>query len=408
MSLRPLRVLFVTTTYPLKKGDNIPGFVADLARTLVANHPVQIKVIAPHHAGATLNETVDGVSIERFQYAANPDEQCVAYGSGIPDNLRIHPHARKQLPRFLWAMGRAVRRNIGEYDLIHAHWIEPAFVAMLANVFRKKKPIITSVHSLKPKSSLLHARTLAKSDRVLFNSQFTKSQATAFGYRCKSEVVYQGFDPNVFFSPVRDGAENRFRAVLKIPDDGKVIVSLARMIEVKGLHVLAAAADEILTTHIGTHLVFAGDGPDRPRIERIAKASAHANRIHFTGALPRHDVARLLRESDLFINPGIIDSTGRAEGFGITTIEALATGLPVIGSNVGGIPETIADGINGLIIEPNDPASIVAAVNRILTNPELYQSMSVEARRLAVEKFAWPNLASRVYSIYQQVESERS
>src|SRR5213082_3511168 len=126
----PLRVLFVTTTYPLQPGDSIPSFVADLAQALVRDQGVAVRVIAPHHHGAAKREVVNGVEIERFGYALDPARQCVAYGGGIPDNLKNFPRAKWQLPTFFAAMTAAVRRHAKWADMIHAHWVEPAFLSM--------------------------------------------------------------------------------------------------------------------------------------------------------------------------------------------------------------------------------------------------------------------------------------
>src|SRR5436309_2116214 len=107
-----LRVLIVTTTYPLQSGDAIPAFVADLAQNLVKRHDVEVKVIAPHHPGAPKNENSNGVQIERFQYCLNPSRQCLAYGNGIPDNVRNFPRAKWQIPSLFAAMVSAVHRNL--------------------------------------------------------------------------------------------------------------------------------------------------------------------------------------------------------------------------------------------------------------------------------------------------------
>src|SRR4051794_17181587 len=106
-----LRALFVTTTYPLQPGDSIPSFVADLAEALVRDHDIAVRVIAPHHPGAPKRETINGVEIERFQYALNEASQCIAYGGGIPDNLKNIPRAKWQLPAFFAAIAAAVWRN---------------------------------------------------------------------------------------------------------------------------------------------------------------------------------------------------------------------------------------------------------------------------------------------------------
>jgi glycosyltransferase involved in cell wall biosynthesis len=396
----PLRVLFVTTTYPLTPGDSIPSFVADLAQALVRDHAIEVRVIAPHHAGAARRETVHGVEIRRFRYALNPKRQCVAYGGGIPDNLKNFPRAKWQLPGFFAAMAAAVWRNAGWADLIHAHWVEPAFLARLGN--RAKRPMVVSIHSLKPRASRLARSTLARADRVLFNSQYTMSQAREKGYfPCNGQVVYQGYDDRLFGPPKSDHAE--LRATLNVPAGATLIVALGRMIEVKGLHIVVEAADRILAGRPDAHLVIAGDGPMRPEIQRRVEATQSRGRIHLPGALPRADVARLLAGADVFVNPGIVDSGGRAEGLGITTIEAMASGLACVGSAVGGIPETIIDGVTGLLVPPGDAESLAVAVNKLLDEPEARNRMSRAARNSARERFTWPVLAGSVAAVYREL-----
>jgi phosphatidylinositol alpha-1,6-mannosyltransferase len=393
---RAMRVLFVTTTYPLVPGDSIPSFVADLAEALVREHGVSVRVIAPHHAGAAKREIVNGVEIERFQYALDPRKQCVAYGGGIPDNLRNLPRAKWQLPGFFAGMAAAVWRNAGCADLIHAHWVEPAFLAMTANWARR--PLVVSIHSLKPRASRLTRFILSRADRVLFNSRYTLAQAREKGYfPCRAQVVYQGFDDRLFGQLPRSGESRR---MLNVPQDAIPIVALGRMIEVKGLHILASVADDLLATRPNAHLVIAGDGPMRPQIQDLVSRAACRDRIHLPGALPRARVAQLLADAELFVNPGIVDSTGRAEGLGITTIEAMASGLPCVGSRVGGIAETIVNGVTGFLVPPGDRSELVRAIGRLIDDAELRTQMGAAAKRAAGERFTWPVLAKQVVQVY--------
>jgi glycosyltransferase involved in cell wall biosynthesis len=395
----PLRVLFVTTTYPLKKGDAIPGFVADLASHLIRDGSIEVTVLAPHHPGAALTETVDGVHIERFPYALDPTRQCLAYGNGIPDNVRNNPRAKLQIPAFLVSMFKAISRHLPTTDLIHAHWVEPALIASLANV-PFNRPLVVTVHSLKPKRSRLHAKTLAAADRVLFNSAYTLSQAAAKGYTCRGEVVYQGYDESLFGTLPNAGV---VRDMLNIPRDAQVITAIGRMIEVKGLHILAQATDAILASRPNAHIVIAGDGPERLQLDAILSRAAHHKRVHLPGSVGRQQVAQLLAESDLFVNPGIIDRTGRAEGLGITTIEAMASGLPVVGSHVGGIVETIFDDLTGYLVPPGDVGALAGAVGRLLDDPALRRRMGAAGRAIAQKQFAWPTLAAQVAAIYRAI-----
>ena len=413
-----IRVLFVTTCYPLKPGDSIPGFVADLAQALVqSGRGIQVRVITPHHAGAAHRETVNGVEIERFQYALDAGKQCLAVGGGIPDNLRTYPRAKWQIPGFLASMTRAIHRNLGWADLIHAHWVEPAFMAVTANVLRRR-PLIVTVHSLKPKRSRLHAFTLRRADRVLFNSQYTMSQAQRSGYGCDGQVIYQGFDNATFGANTpghsagsasdQSAAPDAFpmRRRLGIPAGVPLVAAVGRLIEVKGLHVLTQAADQILASRPNAHIAIAGYGPLRQQIEQIIARSATKDRVHLAGTLDRREVAQFLAESDLFVNPGVVDARGRAEGLGITTLEAMASGLPVVGSRVGGIPETIFDGITGLLIPPNDVQALARAIGTLLDDPQLRSRLGDEGRRTVRERFGWPRLAAQVAEVYLQVLAE--
>src|SRR3954470_447136 len=109
----------------------------------------------------------------------------------------------------------------------------------------------------------------------------------------------------------------------------------------------------------------------RGAIERLIGLCETRDSIHLTGALPRVRVAQLLADADVFVNPGIIDSTGRAEGLGITTIEAMASSLPCVGSRVGGITETITDGETGFLVPPGDVDDLTRAVGQLADDADL-------------------------------------
>ena len=156
---------------------------------------------------------------------------------------------------------------------------------------------------------------------------------------------------------------------------------------------------EVMAARSNARIVFAGDGPNRPQVQAIIESSQHRSRVHFTGALWRQQIAQLLAESDLFVNPGVVDRNGRAEGLGITTIEAMACGLPVVGSRAGGIVETIEDGITGRLVPPGDAAALAAAVGDLLDDAELRRRMGRAGQIIAREKFTWPILAAQVMRV---------
>ncbi len=397
---RRLRVLVVATTYPRSADDHLPRFVADLCEHLVADHGLQATVVAPHAPGLRRRETIRGVAVERFRYAFDAERQCIAYGPGVMDNLRNLPAARRQLPGFVAAMTGAVMRRLPEHDLIHAHWIQPAVISMLANVWHRR-PLVLTAHRLTGRGRLQRF-AVAHADHVLFNSRYTLGQATEQGCRFHGEVAYQGFDASTFGHGHRDGT---MRRRLGISEQDLVVVAVARMVRFKGFHVLLEAAGAILGDRPGSHLVLVGDGPEKAELERLATDSAHSRRIHFPGPLERTDVAQLLTDSDLFVNPGILTPDGRVETLGVATIEAAACGLPAVGSRVGGIPETIEHDVTGLLVEPGDAAALARAVGDLLDDPRRRSTMGQAARERAWDLFTWQALAHKVVDVYHQLLS---
>jgi phosphatidylinositol alpha-1,6-mannosyltransferase len=396
---RRLRVCIVTTTYPRYEGDSVPRFVADLADHLVADHQIDVKVIAPHEGGLARRELLRGVPVERFVYALNPERQCIAYGGGIPDNLRRIRRAKLQVPAFCASMGWAVFKAARTSDVIHAQWVEPALVASVANALHRK-PLVLTVHSLPPKMNTLHRYVFRRVDRVIFNSHFTMQLAMSHGVRCRAEVVYQGYDNESFGATARTGS---MRARLDIPPTATLISTVGRMIQRKGMHVLVEAAPAIMATRPDVHLALAGDGPCSADVAALAAASPHRERIHMTGALSREEVAQLLADSDLFVNPAIIDDAGLTEPLGIVSMEAMASGLSCVGSRVGGLPETIEDGVTGILVEPAKADALAEAVGRLLDDPDLRTSMGRAGQRRASELFTWKAHAKRVAEIYREL-----
>lgn len=395
----PLRVLVVTTTYPRHAHDTTPRFVADLCEHLVADHGLRVTVVAPHAPGIARRETLRGVEVERFRYALRADRQSIAYGAGVRDNLRDLAAARRQLPGFLGALVAATARRLGDHDLVHAHWAQPGALVQLANLVHRR-PTVLTLHRLNVPCSRIERFALARTDRVLFNSRFTLEQARRQGCRFAGEVAYQGFDQEVFGEDVERGV---MRRRLSIPSGAPLVVAVARMVRFKGFHVLLEAADTFLEQEPGTHLVLAGDGPERAMLEERAKGSAHAARIHFPGPLERADVAHLLADADLFVNPGIDRPDGFVETLGIATLEAAAMGVPAVGTRVGGIPETIDPEHTGLLVDPEDPGQLAHAITALLAQPERLRAYSQAAREWAHQHFTWRALARQVVGVYRDL-----
>jgi glycosyltransferase involved in cell wall biosynthesis len=200
-------------------------------------------------------------------------------------------------------------------------------------------------------------------------------------------VVANGVDLNLFHpgpAPRSTGGPIRCLAV-------------ARLIERKGLGDLIRAF--ALLERGRFRLEIAGAGADEQVLRNLAAQHGMTDEIRFLGSLGREAVAQRYREADLFTLPST------AEAFGNVFAEALASGLPIVGSSVGGIPELVEHGSNGLLVPPGDPAALARAIRYLADDPELRATMSARNRGKAEATLEWPNATQRYLAIYEAVQS---
>jgi glycosyltransferase involved in cell wall biosynthesis len=162
--------------------------------------------------------------------------------------------------------------------------------------------------------------------------------------------------------PRADGVERR-------PPDRPTLAFAGRMMAAKALD----DALEALAATEGVRLVLAGDGDERPALERRAAALGLGDRVEFVGAQPRDRVLALFASADASL------LSSRWENFPHTIVEALAVGTPVISTTVGGVPEVVHDGVNGLLVPPGDPAALAAAIRRFYDEPGLRERLTANA-----------------------------
>ncbi len=126
--------------------------------------------------------------------------------------------------------------------------------------------------------------------------------------------------------------------------------------------------------------LIVGEGPDRAALEAEIRRLGIGDRVRLVGE--RRDVPELLAGADLFVLPSA------SEGMPVSVLEAMAAGLPVVGSRVGGVPELVVDGETGLLVEPGDPEALAAAIGRLVADPELRRQLGDAGRERAQRRFA--------------------
>lgn len=288
-------------------------------------------------------------------------------------------------------------------DIIHVHYAIPhAISGLLAKQILGKDAapkLITTLHGtditlvgLDPAFKAVTKFSMESSDALTTVSEYSRKKTyESFGIKKPIEIIPNFVDTEKF-RPDHDGCDRSEFA----SNDEKIIVHMSNYRPVKNTHDVVRIF-EIVNKEIPSRLVLVGDGPDVPNILSLAASMGLKERVIFLGG--QDSVESVLCKADLFLLPSA------SEAFGLAALEALACGVPVVGSIVGGLPELVIDGENGYLETIGDFEAMAKKSIRILTDDELKQKMSESARKLAVEKYETKNIIKQYYSFYEKVLS---
>jgi glycosyltransferase involved in cell wall biosynthesis len=347
-----LRVLFLTTSYPTPERPASGVFVLEHARAA-----------APHADIAVLHlDRSRGFGVERVENAEFPTWRARYPERPLPVTLAAHLGAA--------AVGvRAVRRSGFDPELVHAHF----FLAGVPAVLLGRPVVVTEQWSVfLPEDPLRLTPILRRAARFVYErAELVLPASAALCRGIEAEGLHGNFRvlPNVvdteLFHPDGPRAGGRPR-----------LIAVGLLYEAKGYEFLLEAVARIPRD---LQLDIVGDGPLRPELEARARRLGLDKRVSFRGLRPKPEVAALLREADAFV------LTSRYDNNPCALIEALASGLPVVATAVGGVPELV-DERNGLLARPQDPASIAARIEELLDRLESYDRD--EIARVARSRFA--------------------
>ncbi len=287
-----------------------------------------------------------------------------------------------------------------QLDLLHVHYAIPhatsAWIArqMLVDGGKRDIPVVTTLHgtdiTIVGQDRSFHAITkfsIERSTRISSVSRFLREETIyTFGCAgCEVEVIHNFIDPEIY-------DRSKHEPVLRERvGDRKILMHISNFRPVKRVRdvvrVFAKVHAEVPAT-----LVMIGDGPDRSEAEEEARSLGVATDVQFLGRIEA--VAPLLAAADLFLLPS------DRESFGLSALEALASGVPVVGSRAGGLPEVVRDGETGSLREVGDVEGMAADALRILTVPEHHRAMSERAAADARERFAQDRIVPQYEALY--------
>jgi phosphatidylinositol alpha-1,6-mannosyltransferase len=225
-------------------------------------------------------------------------------------------------------------------------------------------------------------------DDVFCNSHYVVEAAKAAFPDCSNPVyVGCGVSPETLPTPIR---QDSARKVLGI-DSQNVILTVARLVPEKGIDTVIRSLPKVLSRFPSTVYLVAGGGKDLVRLRQLAEQNGCAKHVRFAGEFDNRVAAHYYYcAADLFVMPA------RQEGFGIVYLEAAHYGLPTVGGRVGGVPDAIADGETGILVNPEDPSEIAGVLIKLLGDPELRARLGATGQRRAHNEFTWDAVANRI------------
>ena len=351
---------------------------------------------------AELSRHLDRMGARQLVLTSRLDGPAGRAGFGR-HGLVVRTGVDTRLARQGWALLAApLALGGGPVDVVHGHCGEDIAVLPLARLAarRHRCPLVITIHaSVRHNMRVTSARTawlrlaggpaecraLTAADIVIALTRPAADRLMRDGIpEPRIRVIPPGYDPDLFATAA--DAPDPF------PDLGRPRVGyVGRIAPQKDVGTLISAFGRLTTPAC---LLIVGDGPGRRAAE--AQARPLAGPVRFTGFAPHARIPAVLRHIDQLV------LATRYEELPSVLIEAMAAGLPVIASRVGGIPALVDYDVNGLLVPPGDAAALAAAITRVLTEPGTAARLAAAARQTA-QQYTWPALARQVAAVYQQV-----
>ena len=364
-----MNILMVSNEFPPSVG-GVQTHVFELSRALTKiGHRVQV-ITRDRNQGTPRRESIDGIFVERLP---------------LPNSHLLYDRMLR------YHLQKAIRKN--DIDIVHVHGMRPL------NACRKLAiPVIFTNHTSsfvrraskggKAQKKMLHQ--LQPASAVLTASDILSEKTKETGYTGPVSFISNGVDPAIFYP-----GPSSLRRELSIDPDAYVIAIACRLEPVKGVRYLAAAVASIDNPEL--QLVIAGDGSEKSDIESILKKQIQSGNAHLLGSIDYSKMPEIYRGADASSLPSLMEATS------IAGLEAMACGLPIIGSRVGGIPFIVEDGKTGILTEPESVGEIKQAIQLLLNDRVLSRRMGDAGLEAVIQHFTWSKVAQQVVTHYRKL-----
>ena len=380
-------VLLLSWEYPPRIIGGISTHVYHLSRSL-ASQGVSVHVVTCSFPGAPSEETVDGVRVTRVENSRLLQANFLLWIYHLNSQMISKTTELLETEKF---------------DLIHAHdWVVGRAAVELKN--RLGLPLISTIHATeigrggrldgeyRRKVREIERLLVEQSDGIICCSNYMLDhiQHELSAANAKIHVIPNGVEVDRFKN---NGGPQLFSA--EVSEDRKIILYVGRIVREKGIFTLLEALDELRTRGKDVSLVFVGEGPLKEDLAKEVLRRRLSDRVKITGFVDQEKLVSLYNSCDAFVLPS------HYEPFGMVALEAMASRVPVVVSDVGGLSEIVEDGVTGVKVPSSDPHALAEGILRVLDNQELSQRLKENAYRAVQERYRWDLIAEKTLEAYR-------
>ncbi len=393
-----MKICALVTTFPRFNDDTEVPWLRELIRRL-REQGDDVHVWAPSFEGLPSHK-IDQIPVHRYRYFFKSWEN-LTHDEGAPN--KIHKWHYKLITLFFMGCGiiksffHIWRQN---YNLLHVHWPFPTALSAILPHFLLKKPYILHFYG----ADLLIAKRfpfvrwfldffLRHASSVIAISNFTADQVRAIRDIPITIIPYGAAieDP-----PTGESVPRDVNAPFKI-------LFVGRLIERKGISFLIDAVHLLHYRGVSVQLDIVGSGNLLEELQQQIQTLGADSYIHLHGRVSELQKVEFYQRADLFALPSIIDRKGDTEGLGVVLLEAYLYRVPVVASQIGGIPDVVNDGITGRLVPPGDAEALAQIIRDCLENPKESHRMAQKGFEFVSDYFSWDRIIDQVRDVYRQV-----
>ncbi len=383
------KVLLLTWEYPPRIIGGISTHVYHLSRSL-ANQGVSVHVVTCSFPGAPSEEAIDGVRVTRVE------DSRLLQANFLLWIYHLNSQMISKTTELL---------ETEKFDLIHAHdWVVGRAAVELKS--QLGLPLISTIHATeigrggsldgeyRKKVRDIERLLVDQSDGIICCSNYMlgRIQHELGAANAKISVIPNGVEAATFKN---DG--NLLLVPATASEERKTILYVGRIVREKGVFTLLEALDELRTREKNIGLVYVGEGPLKEDLAKEVLRRRLGDRVKITGFVDQQRLVALYNSSHVFVLPS------HYEPFGMVALEAMASRVPVVVSDVGGLSEIVEDGITGVKVPASDPHALAEGILRVLENPELSERLKENAYQTVQESYRWDLVAEKTLEAYRNI-----